>query len=217
MYIGYLNKDGKILTRDAKDIGAVQSPLYEVTICDAKGYLIPRLDEKIISENISFKFWVHLLHKHSADILLDDRAGKGTIYITNMRVVFVRTPKMYVRHEMMSAFGMASEVANILKQKSLRKSELKEYCEIPLDEIINLTTFIKNDKRYGTISILSKTGRTYLCGDLSQSEIDVLDTILKHTLVKTETKGLFSKKTMYWYVDPEKIKNLKRKPGKVGI
>ena len=94
---------------------------------------------------------------------------------------------------------------------------MREYCEIPLDEITNLTTFIKNGKQHGTISILGKLGETYLCDTLSQSEMDVLTAILKHKLVKTETKGLFSKKTMHWYVDPEKIKNLKRKPGKMGV
>ena len=217
MYVGYMTKDGKILARNKKDVAAVQSPIYEVTICDAKGDFLPRLDEKIISKNPCFRLGVYLFHKHSAETLLDSRGGEGIVYITNMRIAFVRTPKMYVRHEMMSAFGMASEVANILKQRNLKKSELREYCEIPLDEITNLTTFIKNGKQHGTISILGKLGETYLCDTLSQSEMDVLTAILKHKLVKTETKGLFSKKTMHWYVDPEKIKNLKRKPGKMGV
>lgn len=208
MYVGYVTSDGFMVDRYG---------LRSVLTSTGDIKLLP--NEDVLYHRDDFSGWVKdKWEDHGFMYLLDDSAGKGTIYITNMRIAFVRTPKMYVRHEMMSAFGMASEVANILKQRNLRKSGMKEFFELPLDEICIISQYAKY-ANFGHVYILSKSKDYYMEYEIgiTQKEMDILKQFLKHKLVKTETKGLFSKKTWYWYVDPEEIKKLKRKPGKVSV
>ena len=165
MIVGYLSSDGKIYDRKGRFVKDFKMSENEKEI------------KKLETNSSVYAFWGYI---GRVDPEFDVENGLGTMIQTNERLMFIRdfNPRKEFGHH--PFFGTA--IVETMKARELKKLGLKEYFEVPLDEIIGHTTF---NKGIYELIVLTK--------DLRMITIDVPKDInspevLKREITKKELK-----------------------------
>lgn len=106
-------------------------------IYDENGELVLNPGERILKmlEGDNIDIWKGR-HALRAKVLIGSTKEKGTIYITDKRLVFIRTPDPWLYYKTYSTpFALAEGIAGGLYSRDLKKLGLKVFAEIPYREV----------------------------------------------------------------------------------
>jgi len=94
------------------------------------------------------------------NIAFDGNAGKGSVFVTDRRLVFVRTPNPFETLKQDSTpYGLPTGVAKSMRAKWILQAEGKEYCEVKYDDIVAY-----KKKRWGLRFFVLVDGKEYKTG-----------------------------------------------------
>ena len=108
-------------------------------IYDDRGELILNNGEQILYKNDEKRcvdVWKGWKPSSGNNLLFNSTAEIGTTYITNQRMIHIRTPDPYRKaKDELTPLGVPSAIPKMMKAKELLKRGGKEYCEIYFSEI----------------------------------------------------------------------------------
>ncbi len=119
-------------------------------VYDHDGKLILRSGETVMLVSSERNVYVRDLESGSrGSRILEPTKEDGSLYITNLRVAFIRTPDPWrAAWGDLTPFGVADAVAKAARARDLRSLGAFEYFEVPLSEI---TSFTVKRRKYATI------------------------------------------------------------------
>jgi hypothetical protein len=150
-------------------------------IYDVRGELILKKGETIIrifeNEDIYAQRGYGIV---GSRIVFLREGGKGRLYVTNLRVIFLRRPNPDAYSDF-SVLSAPSTAANILRAKDLSRRGAMEFLEFNLNEVVRHTL---KRKKYATYYLKTQKGNEYVVHldrtSKSDNKLEVIRNLIKN-------------------------------------